>query len=127
VKCDAIVRADSPETIAIEAAGWPAGERVLVLAPIARPAALPWDEQAGHLLRAGYTRILLGDDVVPLEPLPKLGRAVRELRLVVDRFSWQPEETQRLSDSCAQAFRRGEGRLELRCVEASFERRSERW
>jgi excinuclease ABC subunit A len=47
--------------------------------------------------------------------------------IVVDRFTWRPEERDRLVDSCEQAFRRGEGRLELQLGDRARERRSERW
>ncbi len=125
--CDRPVLADSPQSIAREAAGWAAGETLLVLAPVPLSPRLSWAEQAGHLLTAGFTRILSGEQVVPLDPLPALRRGTREARVVVDRFTWRAEETQRLVDSCEQAFRRGEGRLELRRGDRPRERRSERW
>jgi excinuclease ABC subunit A len=126
-ECERPVTADSPQSIAREAAGWPAGEPLLVLAPIAISERLAWAEQAGHLLTAGFTRILVGDEVVGLDPPPKLERRTKQVRVVADRFTWRPEESQRLVDSCEQAFRRGEGRLELRLGGRPIERRSERW
>jgi excinuclease ABC subunit A len=125
--CGRPVTADSPQSVAREAADWPAGGILLVLAPLAISERLAWAEQAGHLLTAGFTRILVGDEVVELDPLPKLGRGTRQVRVVVDRFTWRPEESQRLVDSCEQAFRRGEGRLELKLGDRPAERRSERW
>jgi excinuclease ABC subunit A len=125
--CGRPVVADSPQSIAGEAAAWPAGETLLVLAPIALSARLAWAEQAGHLLTAGFTRILVGDQVVSLEPLPKLKRGTRQVLIVVDRFTCRPEERDRLVDSCEQAFRRGEGRLEFQLGARARERRSERW
>jgi excinuclease ABC subunit A len=131
-RCGNPVRADSPETIAAEAAAWPEGEPLLVLAPITISERLAWDEQAGHLMRAGFTRALIGGEVVPLEGLARPGgrRRVaggRTLLVVVDRFTWNPGERARLAESCELAFRRGEGRLELRRGEREPERRSERW
>ena len=125
--CGRPVTADSPQSIAREAVAWPAGEMMLVLAPIAISERLEWAEQAGHLLTAGFTRILVGDEVTSLDPLPKLRRGTKQVRVVADRFTWRPEESQRLVDSCEQAFRRGEGRLELKLGDRPPERRSERW
>jgi excinuclease ABC subunit A len=125
--CGRPVTADSPQSIARAAAEWPEGETLLVLAPIALSARLPWAEQAGHLMTAGFTRILTGDQVTALEPLPKLARGTKQVLVVVDRFTWQPSERDRLVDSCEQAFRRGEGRLELQLGGRPRERRSERW
>ncbi len=125
--CGEPVRADSPSSIAAEARGWPDGELVVVLAPFGLSERIAWEEQAGHLVTAGYTRIWIGDAVVPLDPCPRLPRGTREIRLVIDRFTWRAGEAERLADSAAQAFRRGEGRLELKRGGRPAERRSERW
>ena len=126
-RCGQIVTADDPQRIAREAESWSEGEPVLVLAPIALSPRLPWAEQAGHLLRAGYTRAWIRDRLVALDPLPKLPSRSREVWIVIDRFTWRAAERQRLVDSCEQGFRRGEGRLFLRRGEGPIERRSERW
>ncbi len=125
--CGRPVVADSPQAIARESAAWPPGEPLLVLAPVALSHRLAWAEQVAHLLTAGFTRMLAGDDVVALEPLPRLPRGTKQVLVVVDRFTWRPEESTRLVDSCEQAFRRGEGRLELRLGSRPRERKSERW
>ena len=125
--CGRPVIADSPQSIVRESTDWPEGEGLLVLAPLRLSERLSWEEQAGHLLRAGFTRVLLRGAVVALEPLPKLPRGARSLLVVVDRFTWRRAETQRLADSCEQAFRRGEGRLELRLGDGPPRPRSERW
>jgi excinuclease ABC subunit A len=125
--CGQAVRADSPASVAREAAGWDDGARVVVLAPVRLSERMAWEEQAAHLLRAGYTRVWSGGGVVPLEPPPALVREAREALVVVDRFRWLPGEESRLADSCEQAFRRGEGRLLLSLDDRSPEPRSERW
>jgi len=126
-KCGLVVAADSPRSVAREAEAWPAGATVLVLAPVTLSAKLGWEEQAGHLLRAGYTRLWLGGEVVPLEPLPKLERRARVARIVVDRFTWRPEERDRLVEACEQAFRRAEGKLEVVVGDRPPAPRNERW
>jgi excinuclease ABC subunit A len=110
-KCGRVVTADSPQSIAREAAGWPAEGVVLVLAPVALARKLSWAEQAGHLLRAGYTRAWIDGAVVDMDPVPALGKGAREVHVVVDRFKWRPDERERLVEACEQAFRRGEGKL----------------
>jgi excinuclease ABC subunit A len=125
-KCGRPVVADSPQRIGADALGWPEGELILVLAPVALTERMSWEDQAGHLLRAGYTRVLVGDEVVELEPLPKLRKAAKSVKVVIDRFRWAVGERERLVDSCEQGFRRGEGRIELR-IGARSENRSERW
>jgi len=125
--CGRAIRADSPTGIVREAAAWPEGEPLLVLAPVALSERMAWEEQAGHLARAGYTRVRLRGEVVPLEPAPRLPRGTRAVQVVVDRFTWRRGEEARLAEACEQAFRRGEGRLELCRGDRPPERRSERW
>ncbi|MBI5710608.1 MAG: excinuclease ABC subunit UvrA [Candidatus Eisenbacteria bacterium] len=127
LECGRPVRADSPQSIVSEAAAWPAGQPLLVLAPVQLSERMTWEEQAGHLLRAGYTRVFHRGEVRPLEPPPPLGRGTKQVLVVVDRFTWRAGEESRLADSCEQAFRRGEGRLDLGRGDAAPERRSERW
>jgi len=127
-RCARPVRVDSPASIAREAAAWSEGARITVLAPLALSPRLTWEQQAEHLLAAGFTRIWLDDVVTPLEPLPRLKRGTKSVRLVADRLRWEPSESTRLAEACEQAFRRGEGRLELVVGEgAAPEPRSERW
>jgi len=145
--CGRRVTADSPDSIVREAEAWAEGEVLVVLAPVRLAERLGWDEQAGHLVRAGFTRILLGDAVVPLEGAdadpgrdqapaapaasgagpPKLPRGTKEVLVVADRFTWRSSEGQRLADSASQAFRRGEGRLLLKRGGQALEKKSERW
>ena len=138
--CGRPVTADSPGSIVRESEAWPEGEILLVLAPVRLSERLAWEEQAGHLVRAGFTRILLGEAVVSLEGAdiapgpaaslfapPRLPRGTKEVLVVADRFTWRASERQRLADSAAQAFRRGEGRLQLKRADRPAEKRSERW
>jgi excinuclease ABC subunit A len=112
-KCGKVVTADSPQSIAREATAWPEDGVVLVLAPVALAQKLSWAEQAGHLLRAGYTRAWIGGEVVALDPVPALPRSAREVHVVIDRFKWHANERERLVEACEQAFRRGEGKLSI--------------
>ena len=125
--CGRPVAADSAQTIAREAASWPADAVVLVLAPVAVSGKLSWDEQAGHLQRAGYTRVRLAGEVVPLDPLPKLKKGTKQVELVIDRFRWSPDERERLVEACEQAFRRGERALLLVVGDRPAEARNENW
>ena len=126
-RCGAVVQADSPERIARESVAWPQGERLLVLAPVARSKHEAWAEQAAHLVRAGHTRAWIGGAIIPLEPAPRLPRGGAPVEIVMDRFTWRAGERQRLVESAEQAFRRGEGRLRLVIGERDLGPRSERW
>jgi excinuclease UvrABC ATPase subunit len=100
-----VVTTDSAPAIARAAEAWPA-ERVTILAAVTLSPRLGWEEQAQHLQKAGYTRIWLGGEAVPLDPLPRLPARTKRVQLVVDRFTWSLEEP----SACRfaeQAFRRG--------------------
>ena len=127
VKCERAVTADTARTIAREAEGWAPDSVVFVLAPVALSAKLEWAEQAGHLLRAGYTRVWIDGQPVALDPTPKLKRGTKQVRIVIDRLRWEPAERERLVDACEQAFRRGEGHLELVVGEGAPLPRNDRW
>ena len=126
-KCGRVVAADSPQSIAREAAGWPEDAPILVLAPVALSPKLSWGEQAGHLLRAGYTRAWIGGAVLDMDPVPALRKATREVHVVVDRFRWRSDERERLVEACEQAFRRGEGKLAILRDGPEPARYNERW
>ena len=129
LRCGRTIRADSPAGIVRESADWPEGDLLLVLAPVRLVAGRPWGEQAADLMRAGFTRIFADGGLADLDPDASgpAPRGAREVRVVVDRFTWRRTEEARLAESCEQAFRRGEGRLELRLGERPVEKRSERW
>jgi excinuclease ABC subunit A len=123
--CGKPVRVDSPDSLVAEAAAWGEGENVALLAPVAL-GGRRWEDAAGDLLKAGFTRLWLDGQPVALEPLPKIGRA-KEVRVLVDRFRWSAAEGTRLAESAELAFRRGEGALLLVREGREPERRSERW
>ncbi|MFN8586516.1 MAG: excinuclease ABC subunit UvrA [Candidatus Eisenbacteria bacterium] len=127
VSCGRAVAADSPQSVAAEAASWPEDAVVFVLAPVAVSSAMKWEDHAGHLVKAGWTRLWRDGEVVPLEPAPRLPRGTKHVHVVMDRFRWHADEAQRLVEACEQAFRRGEGRLELVVGDAAPSPRSERW
>jgi excinuclease ABC subunit A len=125
--CGRPVRPDSPQRIARDAAAWPEGESLMILAPQAVTKTLPWAEQVEGLLRSGFTRIAIDGAVIPLAPTPKLPPRTRSVEVVADRFTWRADETARLEESCELAFRHGEGRLVIRRGAHPPEGRSERW
>lgn len=127
VNCGHRVEPDSPQRIVRDAAVWPEGEPLMILAPQAVTKTLPWAEQVEGLLRSGFTRIAIDGEVIPLEPTPKLPPRTRSVEVVADRFTWRSDETQRLEESCELAFRHGDGRLAIRRGTHPPEGRSERW
>ena len=106
--CGKFVERDTAESAARRVAK---GARLFVLFSVDPPARLPWSEVRGGLERAGFTRVLVGDEVVALETLEhKPGRA---FDVVVDRLVAKSDQKQRLVGSLEQAFHFGKGHATL--------------
>src|ERR1051325_1871350 len=87
------------------------GTRFLVLFSVSAPARLPWAEVRGGLERAGFTRVLVGGEIVALDTLDKKPRDAFEV--VVDRLVAKPGQRKRVVDSLEQAFHFGKGHATL--------------
>ncbi len=106
--CGRPVERDTPESVARR---FREGERFLVTFPVVAPARLPWSEIRGGLERAGFTRLLLGEEVVPLESLEKKPREA--ILVVVDRLVAGAAQRRRIIDSLEQAFHFGKGQATI--------------
>ncbi|HUE40113.1 MAG TPA: excinuclease ABC subunit UvrA, partial [Candidatus Binatia bacterium] len=112
--CGRAVERDDPESVFRRLGD---GSRFLVLFSVSSPARLPWSEVRGGLERAGFTRVLVGGEVVALETLDKKPRG--DFEVVVDRLVAKPEQRRRIVDSLEQAFHFGKGHATLFFVDES--------
>ena len=106
--CGRPIKRDNPESVYRRLRE---GARFLVLFSVSAPARLPWGEIRGGLERAGFTRVLLGSQIVPLETLDKKPREAFEV--VVDRLVASAGQRKRIVDSLEQAFHFGKGHASL--------------
>ncbi|HSD09856.1 MAG TPA: excinuclease ABC subunit UvrA, partial [Candidatus Binatia bacterium] len=106
--CGRPIERDSPESVYRRLRD---GARFLVLFSVSAPARLPWAEVRGGLERAGFTRLLLGGTIVPLDTLDKKPREAFEV--VVDRLVASAAQRKRIVDSLEQAFHFGKGHVSL--------------
>jgi excinuclease ABC subunit A len=106
--CGRAVERDTPESVFRRLRD---GARFVVSFSVTAPARLPWAEVRGGLERAGFTRVLVGDEVVGLDTLDKKPRQGCEI--VVDRLVAKAEQRQRIVDSLEQAFHFGKGHATL--------------
>ena len=89
------------------------GQTAIISFPYARDAERPDKATRLELQRLGFTRLLVGGEVVRLDPdMPAL-RKNAGLEVVVDRLSVQTERRARLVDSLQQAMRFGQGRVSV--------------
>jgi excinuclease ABC subunit A len=87
---------------------WPAGSRMLILAPLGRRGAKELPMTLRKLRREGFVRIRLDGEVYELDPLPAIAlRPDYQLEVVVDRLVLSGGGSQRLSDSLEVASRVG--------------------
>ena len=107
------VSAEAPETVADAIASGIAGEKVLLVAALERPARqshLQWKE----LVRQGFFRRLEGDEVVRMTPSQRWTRALDPLLLVLTRARATGERAEpRLVEAVEEAYRLAAGRLRV--------------
>jgi excinuclease ABC subunit A len=112
--CDAVIRAHTHDEIVARLLTEPAGTRLALEAPLRRSARTL--EEVGRLLeevaRAGFSRLRVGADVVPVEDVDRASAAGAEiLRVVVDRVRLEPDRRDRLHDAVRTTARAGRGVL----------------
>ena len=89
------------------------GQTAIISFPYARGAERPDKATRQELQRLGFTRLLVGGEVVRLDADAPPLRKNAGLEVVVDRLSIQRERRARLLDSLQQAMRFGQGRVSV--------------
>jgi len=96
-------------------AGYPAGEKLRVLAPVIRGKKGEHREILARLRKEGYTRVLVDGEERELDEEITLAKTRKhDIFLVVDRLKISERVLGRLADSLATALQAGEGVLHLR-------------
>ena len=110
-RCGRPAGSAAPDRVADALLAEAAGARVLVGFPLPVPAADRVGDLLARLVARGFARIKVGDEVLPLSPLPDVDLAGREtVDVILDRLLLRPESQTRLAGSFEQAFREGGGR-----------------
>jgi excinuclease ABC subunit A len=112
-----VVKKDTVSDVVNFVQAFDEGQRVMVMAPLIVKENRSLEDELKILLSKGYTRIVVGEDVLFIEDILKdeqtLSHSViQSLSILIDRISVQPndEDNQfRLSDSIQTAFFEGEG------------------
>ncbi len=90
---------------------WPAGRRLLVLAPLAEAAVGGAAARLAALRAQGFVRFRIDGVVVDADALPAPGSPPQRIEVVVDRIKTGPDLRQRLAESLETALRLSEGRV----------------
>jgi excinuclease ABC subunit A len=110
-RCARPASSAAPDRVADALLAEAEGARVLVGFLLPVPAADRVRELLARLVARGFARIKVGDDVVPLSPVPEVNLGGHEtVEVVLDRLVVRPDSRTRLAGSFEQAFREGAGR-----------------
>ena len=91
---------------------WPADQRIVLLAPVARAQAGQPDEMLRAFQAQGYVRVQLNGETFTLDPIPELPEMAEfDLDVVVDRLRIKPDNQVRLADSLENAIRLSDGKV----------------
>jgi excinuclease ABC subunit A len=113
-QCQAPVSAHSVEDIVRHIMAWPEGQRVALLAPVAKGTKKELTKEIKQLQRKGFVRIRLDGEVHDIEEeLPLNDRRTAELEVFVDRLACRPQVRARLADSLETALAVGHGLVRL--------------
>jgi len=107
-QCGNLVVPETPEHIWKKLSAHPAGSRMVITFPYAVNGASD-DDVRSSLLRAGFDRYFSGGEIHPFEQW----RLQDPLNVVADRVMLRAKDRTRIIDSLEQAFRFGDGRLDI--------------
>jgi excinuclease ABC subunit A len=110
--CDRVVERDSAQSVISKLGAWPEGTPVVLTFPLAL-ATVAWDDVRSGLRQAGFQRVLVNRAIREIDDLEQAPAGDEVLQIVVDRFTFRPENKKRISDSLEQALHYGKGRLNL--------------
>ncbi|MFI0347847.1 MAG: excinuclease ABC subunit UvrA [Chthoniobacterales bacterium] len=109
-----VIRRQSPQQIVDEMLLWPAGTRVMLLAPLIRARGKALNEAVAHARREGFVRLRLDGKIVDLhQPEQVVFSKTKEhtIEVVVDRLMMGEGIAQRLFDSIETALKWGRNQL----------------
>ncbi len=118
----------TPQQIGEAILAWPAGTKVMVLAPLVESRVGEFRDVIEKARREGFVRLRIDGEIVELSSpvLPKLAKTSKHtIEAVVDRLTVKEEIRSRLSDSVETALRWGEGKLTVIRLDPDTERWAE--
>ena len=125
--CHTEARAFHPGDVADTLLAEHANGRALVMFPVTTSPELKTDVLVNDLLRRGFVRMRLGEEIVELGPetasaMAAVSEASGEFHVVLDRLVIRPENRQRLVEAVETAFREADGRCGVEIVGSGLRR-----
>ena len=117
-RCGLKISKQSAQQIVDQILELEAGQRFLVLAPIARGKKGEFHDQLRALQTQGFSRVRIDSIVYSLDDLPKLKKTEKHnIEVVIDRLTVDPKTRSRLNDSIEAALNLGSGTVLLHFVD----------
>lgn len=117
-QCNIPIRKQSPSQIADNIMEYPAGSRLMIMAPVVRGRKGEYRQLFEEALKAGYTRARINGKVVELEDAPVLRKTHKHtISIVIDRLVVGPDVRPRLEAALEQALNRAKGLVEVQQVD----------
>ena len=108
--CGKPIRSQTITQIVDAILAWPAGRRMMVLAPLIRGQKGEHRDVLQRILREGYVRARIDGEVHDIKAAPRLAKNTRHtIEVVVDRLTVKPEVRVRLGDSVELAAKLADG------------------
>ena len=112
VKCGGAVSKQSEDQIVENILSFPAGMKVLVLAPVVRGRKGHYRELFEQIMRDGYVRVRVDGAVREITAGMKVERfKVHDIEVVVDRIEIRPDARSRIADSVENALKLASGMI----------------
>ncbi len=98
----------------------PEGTRAYLLAPVVRGRKGEYRKELAEWQRAGFTRVRIDGEMVPIEEAPALDKKFKhDIEVVVDRIVVRPDMASRLAESFEQALKLADGLAYVDLVEGT--------
>ncbi len=129
-KCGTEAQAYSPADVAETLLTEHPGGRAMILFPLALRPDLQTDRLIQDLIRRGFVRIRVREEVLDLAPdrvseIAARAKGQAELHVVLDRLMIRPEDRSRMVDSIETAFREGSGACAVEIIGTGLRRFSQ--
>ncbi len=109
-----VVMPQSRERIIRTAQSFPAGSKMILLAPYARNKKGEFKEEIADLIRRGFTRLKIDGQIISLDEPVELDRNLaHDIDLVVDRIQAGEENRSRIAEAVTSALELGKGLMTI--------------
>ncbi|MFP6765821.1 MAG: excinuclease ABC subunit UvrA, partial [Planctomycetaceae bacterium] len=117
-ECQTSVQTQTTDEVIDRLMAFPAGTKLLLLAPQEVRAGQSYERLWQNLREQGFTRVRINGATHRIEEVPEINRKRKHnIEIVVDRVTIQPARRSRIADSVEAALDLGQGVMQVACVD----------